>query len=43
MSSNKARADSLSLLLFTLRSGKLMAINVFEDDKVVSQKEFANY
>lgn len=23
--------------------GKLMAINVFEDDKIVSQKEFANY
>ena len=28
MSTTKARADSLSLLLFTLRSGKLLAINL---------------
>ncbi len=36
MSSNKARADSLSLLLFTLRSGKLMAINLLKVSEIIS-------
>jgi len=35
MSSNKARADSLSLLLFTLRSGKLMAINLLKVSEII--------
>ncbi|RBH48183.1 chemotaxis protein CheV, partial [Pseudomonas sp. MWU13-2860] len=30
MSSTKARADSLSLLLFTLRRGKLLAISLLK-------------
>lgn len=34
MSSN-ARADSLSLLLFTLRSGKLMAINLLKVSEII--------
>ena len=33
--SNKARADSLSLLLFTLRSGKLMAINLLKVSEII--------
>ncbi len=35
MSSAKARADSLSLLLFTLRSGKLMAINLLKVSEII--------
>ena len=35
MSSNNARADSLSLLLFTLRSGKLMAINLLKVSEII--------
>ncbi|MGI4837466.1 MAG: chemotaxis protein [Janthinobacterium lividum] len=35
MSSPKARADSLSLLLFTLRSGKLMAINLLKVSEII--------
>ncbi|AMB86883.1 chemotaxis protein CheW [Pseudomonas agarici] len=35
MSTNKARADSLSLLLFTLRSGKLMAINLLKVSEII--------
>jgi two-component system chemotaxis response regulator CheV len=35
MSSTKARADSLSLLLFTLRSGKLMAINLLKVSEII--------
>jgi two-component system chemotaxis response regulator CheV len=35
MSSIKARADSLSLLLFTLRSGKLMAINLLKVSEII--------
>jgi two-component system chemotaxis response regulator CheV len=35
MSSNKARSDSLSLLLFTLRSGKLMAINLLKVSEII--------
>ena len=35
MSSTKARADSLSLLLFTLRSGKRMAINLLKDTEII--------
>lgn len=35
MSNKKARADSLSLLLFTLRSGKLMAINLLKVSEII--------
>ena len=35
MSTTKARADSLSLLLFTLRSGKLMAINLLKVSEII--------
>lgn len=35
MSSHNARADSLSLLLFTLRSGKLMAINLLKVSEII--------
>ena len=35
MSSNNASADSLSLLLFTLRSGKLMAINLLKVSEII--------
>ncbi|WP_110972788.1 MULTISPECIES: chemotaxis protein [Pseudomonas] len=35
MFSQKARADSLSLLLFTLRSGKLMAINLLKVSEII--------
>lgn len=35
MSSNNARANSLSLLLFTLRSGKLMAINLLKVSEII--------
>jgi two-component system chemotaxis response regulator CheV len=35
MSSKNARADSLSLLLFTLRSGKLMAINLLKVSEII--------
>jgi two-component system chemotaxis response regulator CheV len=35
MASNTARADSLSLLLFTLRSGKLMAINLLKVSEII--------
>ena len=35
MSSNNARADSLSLLLFTLRSGKLLAINLLKVSEII--------
>jgi len=35
MSTSKARADSLSLLLFTLRSGKLMAINLLKVSEII--------
>jgi two-component system chemotaxis response regulator CheV len=35
MSSTNARADSLSLLLFTLRSGKLMAINLLKVSEII--------
>lgn len=35
MSSINARADSLSLLLFTLRSGKLMAINLLKVSEII--------
>ncbi|NBA94672.1 chemotaxis protein CheV [Pseudomonas sp. R5(2019)] len=35
MASNNARADSLSLLLFTLRSGKLMAINLLKVSEII--------
>jgi two-component system chemotaxis response regulator CheV len=35
MSTNNARADSLSLLLFTLRSGKLMAINLLKVSEII--------
>lgn len=35
MSTDKARADSLSLLLFTLRSGKLMAINLLKVSEII--------
>ena len=35
MSSPKTRADSLSLLLFTLRSGKLMAINLLKVSEII--------
>ncbi|MCR8721748.1 chemotaxis protein [Pseudomonas syringae] len=33
--SNNVRADSLSLLLFTLRSGKLMAINLLKVSEII--------
>ncbi|MDR0277198.1 MAG: chemotaxis protein [Paucimonas sp.] len=36
MFSQKARADSLSLLLFTLRSGKLMAINLLKVSEIIA-------
>ncbi|ATR81823.1 chemotaxis protein CheV [Pseudomonas sp. FFUP_PS_473] len=36
MVSQKARADSLSLLLFTLRSGKLMAINLLKVSEIIA-------
>ncbi|WNW13623.1 chemotaxis protein [Pseudomonas sp. DTU_2021_1001937_2_SI_NGA_ILE_001] len=35
MSTTNARADSLSLLLFTLRSGKLMAINLLKVSEII--------
>ncbi len=35
MASQNARADSLSLLLFTLRSGKLMAINLLKVSEII--------
>jgi len=35
MSATNARADSLSLLLFTLRSGKLMAINLLKVSEII--------
>ncbi|MGE8464553.1 MAG: chemotaxis protein [Pseudomonas putida] len=35
MATQKARADSLSLLLFTLRSGKLMAINLLKVSEII--------
>ncbi|MFW3896301.1 chemotaxis protein [Pseudomonas putida] len=35
MFSQKTRADSLSLLLFTLRSGKLMAINLLKVSEII--------
>lgn len=35
MSTKNARADSLSLLLFTLRSGKLMAINLLKVSEII--------
>ncbi|MCO8161504.1 chemotaxis protein [Pseudomonas sp. LJDD11] len=35
MSTKHARADSLSLLLFTLRSGKLMAINLLKVSEII--------
>lgn len=35
MSSKNVRADSLSLLLFTLRSGKLMAINLLKVSEII--------
>ncbi len=35
MSSNNVRADSLSLLLFTLRSGKMMAINLLKVSEII--------
>ncbi|MNM33152.1 Chemotaxis protein CheV [compost metagenome] len=35
MASHNARADSLSLLLFTLRSGKLMAINLLKVSEII--------
>ncbi|WP_028696400.1 chemotaxis protein [Pseudomonas cremoricolorata] len=35
MASQTARADSLSLLLFTLRSGKLMAINLLKVSEII--------
>ena len=35
MSSNNARADSLSLLLFTLRSGKLLAFNLLKVSEII--------
>ena len=35
MISSKARADALSLLLFTLRSGKLMAINLLKVSEII--------
>lgn len=35
MFSQKVRADSLSLLLFTLRSGKLMAINLLKVSEII--------
>ncbi len=35
MFSQKAHADSLSLLLFTLRSGKLMAINLLKVSEII--------
>ncbi|WP_407315189.1 chemotaxis protein [Pseudomonas sp. nanlin1] len=35
MASENARADSLSLLLFTLRSGKLMAINLLKVSEII--------
>ena len=33
--SKNVRADSLSLLLFTLRSGKLMAINLLKVSEII--------
>lgn len=36
MATQKARADSLSLLLFTLRSGKLMAINLLKVSEIIT-------
>lgn len=36
MSSIKAHADALSLLLFTLRSGKLMAINLLKVSEIIT-------
>ncbi|WP_296265743.1 chemotaxis protein [Pseudomonas sp. UBA6562] len=35
MANQNARADSLSLLLFTLRSGKLMAINLLKVSEII--------
>ncbi|WP_459207851.1 chemotaxis protein [Pseudomonas sp. MLB6B] len=35
MATQNARADSLSLLLFTLRSGKLMAINLLKVSEII--------
>ena len=35
MATHNARADSLSLLLFTLRSGKLMAINLLKVSEII--------
>ena len=35
MASQNVRADSLSLLLFTLRSGKLMAINLLKVSEII--------
>ncbi|WP_397449602.1 chemotaxis protein [Pseudomonas sp. NA-150] len=35
MSSKNVRADSLSLLLFTLRSGKMMAINLLKVSEII--------